>query len=887
MPGILPMKVIKVGNSAQSRIAQACDRCRSKKIRCDGVRPTCSQCSSVGFECRTSDKLSRRAFPRGYTESLEERVRVLEGEVRELKDLLDEKDEKIDMLSAMHGNGHGGPRRRPSVTSMATPISPDTPKDSPAVKDDTFRVQATQLLLGVENSDSYFMGSSSGRAFIASLKRKMQDSGKPCSDFTPDAFLHIQGCTPLAAKMSDQSSRIPPRLFSDRCVNVFFQEWAPLFPILHKPTFLRIYEEFVNDPERVKCSHKLAQLYLVFSLAGLSSESPDIQQVAVCEYQWTKALESLMLENTMDTLQCLVLALLYCTVRADYRRLQHYKSLAVGLSHRLGLHQSQRRFSFGALTLETRKKVFWTLYALDTMTAAITGLPKLLKEEDAQAEYPSDTDDEYVTEKGFQPTLPGEYTRISSALALFRATRILARVLDRNYPAAASYDLSLQQMAAFEVDLDAWYDDLPPHLRLNFSQGKPSTDVTGSRSPLLALAYYYIRTLIYRPAVGSNLGPRAASALMSISDSSKHIIQISQLLEERRMSFSFCMNKCDLLAVCALTLLYQAIDLKRDSKLLREDERLVNEVLKTLRKNTSPGFVDLERAAGVLITVTDPSGPSPMNKHVRKPSAAAASRRASPTTSFPKQNSPPLGSQFQASASDTDLTRHQDKARWMGRMASLRGSNGDAQQPSSRQSFDGHRQERQHSASRGSRLSPNAQAMQNLDYLSLNDTPFTTRQAASPPTGMQGQHMGQPMGMQNSGQSYLNNGQSVAKGPDLSSSDWEALVGSMDGGMNNVYDVIYGGASIESAMTGHPAASEWSPDSWDLSNFNIGEFGSNPAPPQSVLSTSDESLSSGEEVSPSELGLSLGNMDYGKQLQGMDYHNGEGFSTNGLHGLSL
>ncbi|RFU74062.1 n-terminal binuclear zn cluster-containing dna binding domain-containing [Trichoderma arundinaceum] len=880
MPGILPMKVIKVGTSAQSRIAQACDRCRSKKIRCDGVRPTCSQCSSVGFECRTSDKLSRRAFPRGYTESLEERVRVLEGEVRELKDLLDEKDEKIDMLSAMHGNNHGGPRRRPSVTSMATPVSPDAPKDSPTMKEDTFRVQATQLLLGVENSDSYFMGSSSGRAFIASLKRKMQDSGKPCSDFTPDAFLHIQGCTPLVAKMSDPSSKIPPRLFSDRCVNVFFQEWAPLFPVLHKPTFLRIYEEFVNDPERVKCNYKLAQLYLVFSLAGLSSEGPDIEQVAACEYQWTKALESLVLENTMNTLQCLVLALLYCTIRADYRRLQHYKCIAVGLSHRLGLHQSQKRFSFGALTLETRKKVFWTLYALDAMTAAITGLPKMLKEEDVQAEYPSDTDDEYVTEKGFQPTLPGEYTRISSALALFRATRILARVLDRNYPAAASYDLSLQQMSAFEVELDAWYDDLPSHLRLNFAQGKPSRDVTGSRSPLLALTYYYIRTLIYRPAVGSNLGPKAASALMSISESSKHIIQISQLLEERSMSFSFCMNKCDLLAVCALTLLYQAIDLKRDSKLLREDERLVNDVLKTLRQNKSPGFVDLERAAGVLITVTDPSGPIPMNKHVRKPSVAASSHRASPPTSFPKQHSsPPLGSHFPTSASETDLTRHQDKARWMGSMSTLQGSNRDAQP--ARQSFDGHRQERQNSASRMSRLSPNAQARQNLDYLSLNDTPFTAKHAASP-NSMQGQ---QPMGVQNNGQNYMNNAQ--PKAPDMSGSDWEALVGSMDSGMNNVYDVIYGGTSIEAAMTGHSTGSEWSPDSWDLSNFNIGEFGNNPAPPQSVLSMSDESLSSGEEVSPSELGLNLGTVDYGKQLQGVNYHNGDGYSTNGLHGLSL
>jgi hypothetical protein len=154
------MKVIKVGSSAQSRIAQACDRCRSKKIRCDGIRPCCSQCSNVGFECKTSDKLSRRAFPRGYTESLEERVRTLEGEVRELKDLLDEKDEKIDMLSKMHSN------RRPSTSSASVTPPADTRKDQSPPKDDIFRVQASPLLLGVENSDSYFMGASSGRAFV-------------------------------------------------------------------------------------------------------------------------------------------------------------------------------------------------------------------------------------------------------------------------------------------------------------------------------------------------------------------------------------------------------------------------------------------------------------------------------------------------------------------------------------------------------------------------------------------------------------------------------------------------------------------------------------------------------------------------------------------------
>lgn len=200
----------------------------------------------------------------------------------------------------------------------------------------------------------------------ASFKRKLQETGKPSNDFNPEAFLHVQGCPPLAPDAPDpQASRVPPRLFSDRCVNVFFQEWAPLFPVLHKLTFLATYDEFVTDPEKIKCSYKVAQLYLVFSIAGLSAEAPDYARLASCERQWSAALESLQYQSTMATLQCLILALLYCAMRADNKRLQHYKAVAVALSHRLGLHQSQKRFSFGALTLETRKKVFWTLYTLD------------------------------------------------------------------------------------------------------------------------------------------------------------------------------------------------------------------------------------------------------------------------------------------------------------------------------------------------------------------------------------------------------------------------------------------------------------------------------------------------------------------------------------------
>lgn len=113
------------------------------------------------------------------------------------------------------------------------------------------------------------------------------------------------------------------------------------------------------------------------------------------------------------------------------------------------------------------------------------GLPKLLKESEVNCEYPSDADDEYVTEDGFLPTLPGESTKISGALAFFRASRTLARVLDETYPATPVHDISFRCMAHQAEELDSWYNNLPPHLRLTFAQDKPSTNVTGNRSPIL------------------------------------------------------------------------------------------------------------------------------------------------------------------------------------------------------------------------------------------------------------------------------------------------------------------------------------------------------------------------------------------------------------------
>lgn len=491
-----------------------------------------------------------------------------------------------------------------------------------------------------------------------------------------------------------------------------------------------------------------------------------------------------------------------------------------------------------------------------------------MKEEDIHAEYPSDTDDEYVTEKGFQPTLPGEYTKLSSALALFRLSRVLGKVLEKNYPAATSHELSLQQMYSMAAELDEWQEDLPSHLKLNFVQDKPSTDVTGSRSPLLALAYYYTRTLIYRPAVGSSLGPKAAPAVLSVGESSKHVIQIVQLLEERGMSFSFCLNKMDTLILCGMALLYQCAGLKKDSKLMKDAERLVNVVINTTTKVKAPGWFDFRRVANMLVQLDEPlvatlPEPSP---EASRPSTA---RRASPPAQGSKKKSPQpqaLGRLQGASVSEADLLKHQERMRRM-TMPPLQ-QRPDIDRSRSRTSIDGLPQG--HDARRGQRHSisqvgdmdqASSTPPQNFDYLSLSNSPDGSS-PSSPPNSYVRQHSVSQT-PQPPQQGYQ--GQQAPQKMSVTTSEWETLLGTMDGGLNNVYDAIYGGPALSLNDSTPPGNSygDWSPESWDFSAFNISDFSNNAAQASSTLSVSEESLSSGEDLSvPGELNLSTGSLEY-------------------------
>ncbi|KKK12829.1 C6 transcription factor [Aspergillus rambellii] len=55
----------------RKRVSRACDRCRSKKDKCDGLRPSCSACQASGQPCSYDPHAKKRGLPEGYVRGLE------------------------------------------------------------------------------------------------------------------------------------------------------------------------------------------------------------------------------------------------------------------------------------------------------------------------------------------------------------------------------------------------------------------------------------------------------------------------------------------------------------------------------------------------------------------------------------------------------------------------------------------------------------------------------------------------------------------------------------------------------------------------------------------------------------------------------------------------
>ena len=336
------------------------------------------------------------------------------------------------------------------------------------------------------------------------------------------------------------------------------------------------------------------------------------------------------------------------------------------------------------------------------------------------------------------------------------------------------------------------------------------------------------------------------------------------------MSFSFCLNKIEMLTLCGLSLLYQGLDLKQEGKLMQDSQRLVAVVIKYLQKSNAPGASDFKKLAASMIKLDDAHPKAVKGRTSDGKMLAPTSSKSTPSPSVPrKQLKPQLYRHGCAAMSEGDLLSQQEKLRraTMPNIALQLQDNhhrGRSSLESVRSDSPMSRREYRSSVPQlPTMLKPRSNTSSkppNLDYLSLTNSPAASQpQSPAQPRNQRAPKSHTP--------SYPISAYAGPKAATGTPTEWEVLLGSFDD--RHLYDAIYGGGpgpapTLSLTDTSSSQYGGWSPESWDMTSLSTGDFTTATAPPQSVLSFSEDSLSSGgEEISASELSLpGPGHLDY-------------------------
>ena len=211
-------------------------------MQCDDQVPACTNCrrSHLGMPyssyrvgmpnseivCLIEDPATKRHQPRNYLETLEQRVALLEGVLREVQP------------NAISGYFPTGDSQQTQITSNEGQPNTRTTDDDVDSHDDLATMVGT-LSLNAAGAEPHYLGSSSVFAFSRFMKPALLQVLSPIPRDFPG--LDRQNLT------TQEPCPLPDYQTAVRLSNVYFQNIHPQYPFLHEPTF-RMWEASLQDP---------------------------------------------------------------------------------------------------------------------------------------------------------------------------------------------------------------------------------------------------------------------------------------------------------------------------------------------------------------------------------------------------------------------------------------------------------------------------------------------------------------------------------------------------------------------------------------------------------------------------------------------------------------
>lgn len=522
-------------NTPRKRVSQACDRCRSRKDKCDGKKPVCSTCAAQDLACSYDPATKKRGLPEGYVRGLEKlwglSIREVEGLEDDVLGVLTGEVEPstFESLSGVWNDREGpgtllktwrdsrisrelerllpvldspdektGKRKRPE----SGPLRPEAPRDS--------KPQAPQQLGAIQATanENYYTGQEEAQGYSQhSPQRRRVDDIAVASSQSPS--------------VSSAVPSLPTRAW--RLLDIFFSYTHCWLPIVEKHDVLRVSYQYtgqgLNISTNLPGSGDHAALWSILAYAectNLAFDKRDTQD----DSHWTvdslyKQARSLIPDEDgvfeLGHVQALLILALMNMGRNCWQKAWLLIGHAVRGAMNLGLGDrcEDGTPQYHPIDRKSRTQhVFLGCFALDTLIAARMGRRPQLRKEDADSigmleEDGLDEWNPWTDSLGVQRRAPDGPRGPTAVLSTFNQLIMLLKILNSVICDVSNGHRRVEKCKEFLEELDSWGQVLP----VMFATTKP---------PLLPHRYnLHLAHVSTIAAVYSRIAPVSKEMLIS------------------------------------------------------------------------------------------------------------------------------------------------------------------------------------------------------------------------------------------------------------------------------------------------------------------------------------------------------------------------------------
>ncbi|KAJ5946446.1 hypothetical protein N7454_003285 [Penicillium verhagenii] len=497
----------------RQRVSRACDSCRSKKDKCDGVQPVCSTCASLCRPCTYKANPKKRGLPTGYIRSLELLWGLVFQKINGSEDVMRALMRSVNLpshLATMGKEAEGSDtpaillqEQRERDRSLQAYGEGDTPLDVDGILASS-DAQEWQIPEGLEARETPLSGVSPGRTSMFSsaprpLVYRTRDSGAQTSTSdeyqSPTLAISLNPDDPRAISTSSPL-QLPYNAWP--LLDIYFSYTQCWLPILEKHDILRTAFQYTEGDvymtRTAPGSGDHAALWAVLTLASLQDASitarePDHASVRTNPSQLYNTARDLIPAETgpyeVGHVQALLILSLIKFGQQEWTAAWMLVGHSVRIAQTLGLDQpsfpsASSRSPEQGKQLGRARHVFLGCFVLETLIAEQTSqCPSLRKDDLARVgSINEDGLEEWHPWEDMTGLRPTQASRASmqrgplNALSTFNRLVSLVSILNDLCCYKQDPTISRSQLESLELTLHRWAAALPKSHRVDL-QSRP------------------------------------------------------------------------------------------------------------------------------------------------------------------------------------------------------------------------------------------------------------------------------------------------------------------------------------------------------------------------------------------------------------------------------